>query len=904
MERAGLIERLISRLEQAGLSLTYEDLADALWLAQQIDAPPLPSPTAKPSNNIGSRHANEPKATLTARDDQRPYSLPLVAADTVVASQMTSDLDTQAGLPLSVPAAAALPNAIKLSRALKIISRRVDSQTQVELDEEATVEQVASQRIFSPVVRFEQERWLDLELVIEESSMSFVWRKTVEEFRRKVLERLGAFRNMRTWRLQADDNHELQLWPYVSGQKKSGASRFTATRPRSPKALIHPGGRKLVLLVSDCRSPLWQARPQQPQIAAQKQSSQSTIYDWLQQWSQRGPTAVVQLLPERLWAQTELGYGDAVQLSALTPGCINSNLKVEGAVGWHTEENYRPNSLSLPVVTLESEPMRQWAKVLRGQGNERSPGFWFDVNLLHQFPSETVRSVAHISSEAKVNRFFASAASPIAKKLMRLMAAAPVSLSVVHLIQEKMLKEATPVHIAEVYMSGLLHDTLQKNSDGEPIYDFESTVRDRIVQVSDPDLTIQVFNNLTEKIAEDIDEPLESFDALLSPDPAWMSASGLVAPFAAVAMQVLKSMGGAYAALAATVEQTQAIQRVRGPERTSVFFPPLQVLYFQVGALVDSELDEAVVLPQPPKTASSQVATVGVPPRPLDKIEFTVAKISRVRSGAFRRQQWVVNRHCAQADAFVELLADEVTLEMIAIPKGRFRMGSLENEAARLPNEGPQHEVKVPQFFMGRYPITQGQWRFVASLPRQKQALSLNPSAPKSDAFPVEQVSWYEAIEFCDRLSAHTKRQYRLPTEAEWEYACRANTTTPFHFGDMILTEVANYDGNYAYADGPKGEYRMDMTPVNAFGHANAFGLCDMHGNVWEWCQDHWRSDYRGAPADGSAWLTDQAGSKRVRRGGSWFYYPENCRSAFRSSLSPENRAKSVSFRVCFSGLI
>ena len=131
-------------------------------------------------------------------------------------------------------------------------------------------------------------------------------------------------------------------------------------------------------------------------------------------------------------------------------------------------------------------------------------------------------------------------------------------------------------------------------------------------------------------------------------------------------------------------------------------------------------------------------------------------------------------------------------------------------------------------------------------------------------------MSWYEAVEFCNRLTLHTDRAYRLPTEAEWEYACRAGTVTPFCFGDMILTEVANYNGNYTYADGPKGKNRGKPTSVDEFDVANTFGLSDMHGNVWEWCQDHWHENYEGAPTDGSAWPTDNKEANRLVRGGSW----------------------------------
>jgi formylglycine-generating enzyme required for sulfatase activity len=257
----------------------------------------------------------------------------------------------------------------------------------------------------------------------------------------------------------------------------------------------------------------------------------------------------------------------------------------------------------------------------------------------------------------------------------------------------------------------------------------------------------------------------------------------------------------------------------------------------------------------------------------------------------------VIRRERKQARYFVEKLG-EIGLDMILIPGGTFVMGSPEDEPERSNYEGSLHQVTVPQFFMGRYPITQAQWQFVAGLPEVAQALQPNPSNFEGANRPVEQVSWHDAVEFCDRLSVHTSRTYRLPSEAEWEYACRAGTTTPFYFGKTLTPELANYDGNSTYNDGPKGEYREATTPVDQFGIANGFGLCDMHGNVYEWCQDHWHDNYEGAPPDGSAWLTDDAGSARVRRGGSWGNDPRYCRSAYRVYLYPGDAYNVIGFRV------
>jgi formylglycine-generating enzyme required for sulfatase activity len=265
-------------------------------------------------------------------------------------------------------------------------------------------------------------------------------------------------------------------------------------------------------------------------------------------------------------------------------------------------------------------------------------------------------------------------------------------------------------------------------------------------------------------------------------------------------------------------------------------------------------------------------------------------------------------RKQTQSQYYDDPLAQGVLpLRMMLIPGGTFLMGSPEEELERDDFEGPQHEVTVTQFSMAKYPVTQAQWRAVAAMPQVKNELNPNPSNFKGDLRPVEQVSWNDAVEFCHRITVHTNRQYRLPTEAEWEYACRAGTTTPFHFGETLSTEYANYAGSDegfgVYGSGSRGEYREETTLVDHFDVANAYGLCDMHGNVWEWCQDHWHNSYEGAPDDGSAWLIEAESDGRLIRGGAWGSLPRYCRSADRNYITPDSRNDLLGFRVVSSAL-
>ena len=267
----------------------------------------------------------------------------------------------------------------------------------------------------------------------------------------------------------------------------------------------------------------------------------------------------------------------------------------------------------------------------------------------------------------------------------------------------------------------------------------------------------------------------------------------------------------------------------------------------------------------------------------LEQIEVVTVN----KFGKIIQQQQRIARY------FIEDLGNGVKLEMAAIPGGTFMMGSPKNEGG-WDSESPQHQVSVPSFFMGKYQLTQAQYQAI---------IGTNPSRFKGSNRPVESVNWNDAVAFCEKLSQKIGRTYRLPSEAEWEYACRAGTATPFHFGETITTDLANYNGNYTYGGGIKGICREETTEVGSFGVANNFGLYDMHGNVWEWCQDSWHSSYKGAPTDGSAWLdTEENTNFKLLRGGSWYSGPVSCRSAYRGNDVLDYVSYGIGFRVVCSG--
>jgi formylglycine-generating enzyme required for sulfatase activity len=238
------------------------------------------------------------------------------------------------------------------------------------------------------------------------------------------------------------------------------------------------------------------------------------------------------------------------------------------------------------------------------------------------------------------------------------------------------------------------------------------------------------------------------------------------------------------------------------------------------------------------------------------------------------------------------LLPGGVPIIFAYCPPGSFLMGSDHPEAAKFPDERPVHRVTLAKgFYAGIYPVTQAQWRAV---------MRTNPSEFVGDDRPVECVSWEDARAWCVMASELTARLIRLPMEAEWEYACRAGTTTEFHFGDMISDELVNYNASSTWNGSPQTSWRGETTTVGAFA-PNSWGLFDCHGNVWEWCQDWFDKEHRGTnPA--ADWLGPDANQMdHVYRGGSWCSRPINCRSAFRGRGEAGNSGIHLGFRVVFT---
>ncbi|NEP35179.1 formylglycine-generating enzyme family protein [Moorena sp. SIO3B2] len=843
-----MVGKAIAILEQAGFDLTAREIAEILWLAIHLDEPiqeseesqqPLPQQQSQSStvSQDQSQQSQQPSQASTVSQDQSQQprnQTPDIQTDTqesplpevtkpgadvyLPSSKPNKTKESREAIPIKVPAAVALRNSLALGRALRPLMRKVPSAIETILDQEATVYQIAESKIWLPVLKPASERWLELALVVEKTSSTAVWKQTIIELQ-NLVKHHGAFRDVRTWELRITET-KVNLFPQTS------TGCYSST-PHPPQVLIDPKKQRLILLVSDCISVAWRRQ---------------LIHPVLELWGRNGLLTILQLLPERLWERTALGSETPVQLHSLSPGVVNSQFIVkpwdEDDIGLLSEVG---NSVNVPVVTLEPYPLLVWSQVIAGQGNVSTVGFNFNVSenpqpqrrALDRKPSQP-----QLEAPVLVSRFRATA-SPMARRLAGLMAAAPVSLPVVQLIQQTLLPKSTQIHVAEVFMSGLLQSITPIDQDSNPDYieyEFKPGIRELLVDSVPISKTISVIDKVSEFIAKKLGLSVKEFEArLLTPATTsndWLDQK--IRPFAHLKAQVLGRLGGEYARLA-------------------------------------EELASA---------------------RKKDFKQFSFEVVTVNRRGE------IIKPENKQADYFTQDLRNGVDLEMVYIPAGRFLMGSPESERYSHDRERPQHQVTIQPFFLGKYPVTQTQWRAVAKLPKIKRDLDPDPSRFKGDNRPVEKVSWDDAVEFCDRLSYYTGTEYRLPSEAEWEYACRAGTTTPFHYRETITSKLANYNASYTYAEEAKGEYRGETTEVGDF-PPNGFGLYDMHGNVLEWCADPTHDNYEGAPKDGSIWTKNNRNDYHSVRGCSWNDLPWYCRSASRLSYGPRDLIYGlVGFRV------
>ncbi len=745
-----------------------------------------------------------------------------------------------------------------------------------------------------------------------------IWRRTIQELNR-FFKHYGFFRDVRLWGLidktafnkkssSASTTRPVTETSVLSAEapeappeiclRANPFSRFHAQDLRRPESLIDPNGRRLILIVTDCVDPLWQT----PQLLST-----------LKLWSDKGPTTILQMMPEWLWLRTNLRQATQVNFQSPAAGSANQALEVVlASTAYYRRSKAEKNAdIKIPIITLESDRVYLWTRMLTAQGAHCAPGAIFNPRAQRMTAAVQQRQrqkTLSSSTGAFKAQTFRGGASPVARRLASLLAASPtITLPVVRMVQEMLLPQSKEIHVAEVLLGGILHPKQSPSLDTHPDdvqYQFvDPEIRAALLAEAPVSDTTAV---LSRYIEEYFDKSL--YDFILELRQLIRAEGGNeneLKPIATIAAEVLQYRGSEYADFIREVNdrfgQSSGSDGGQQPPHDFPEFEPFDFIDAQLG----DEDEPQALFPPPLQAEDFTIITFEAQPGPEPELEpftFIVATVRRRQGQQQQRQttEWEILRESREAYRFLEPLPGIPPLEMVAISGGTFLMGSPENEPDRSNRESPQHEVTVVPFFMGAYPITQRQWRVVAEFPQVERELEPDPSRFKRLNRPVERVSWYDAVEFCARLSDFTGHQYRLPSEAEWEYACRGGTTTPFHFGETISSELANYNANSAYNGGPIGEYQEKTTSIDYFGIANSFGLTDMHGNVREWCQDHWHKDYMNAPTDGGAWLTIDDDSERVLRGGGWSFEPDKCRSASRGSHKGVLRSN-IGLRVVFS---
>ena len=529
-----MIESLISALGLE-LGLTSKEIADVVWLALQmneVDRPPNLVPDRR--EKVQQKSQPQPSAERQEGSESKP-SEPQAG---LYAPNYQDSASMAGALALKVPDARSMREPLSLARALKPLLRKVMTGYRMVLDETATVERIAEEGVWLPVLQPLLEPWLELALVVDESVSMQIWRRTIVELQR-FMEHYGVFRDVRVWGLLTDEQGQVQIRP---GMGKAAMRQGL----RRPSELIDPSGRRLILVVTDCVSPLWR---------------DGTIQPALKLWAASGPMAIVQMLPEWLWARTGLGLASTVQFQSMAAGLANQQLRVRDLSPWDDVDV--ETGIKVPVVTLEPERFGAWAEMMTGKGGAWATGVVFEsAAIAVDLPlpqDEALDGVQRVQQ-------FRVTASPMARQLSGLLASAPViSLPIVRIIQERLLKDSRQVHVAEVFLGGLLKPlveiTPETNVDSVQ-YEFLDGVRDVLLESMRTSETISVLNEVSQFVAERLGLSIDAFMAVLK-EPQQLGNQelvGIARPFAIVSVQILKKLGSEYLIFARMIEKAYLVE--------------------------------------------------------------------------------------------------------------------------------------------------------------------------------------------------------------------------------------------------------------------------------------------------------------------------------------------------------
>jgi len=543
-----MISNLLNVLHDIGLEMNAKEVAEVLWLASHIEQSiQLEKPTqlddrALPrEDNASSNPSLSDWKALSEQNNSKltppPISTQLPASSIHLPQEGFEGGDNgQRGLQFRSPAASALPGALDIARALRPLMRRVPSNTRRHLDENATAKQIAEAGLWLPVLRPVMERWLEVAVVVDEGASMIIWKRTILELR-SLLEHQGAFRDIRIWGLVTDANNgniQIHVGTDLTQDKR---------QLRNPRELLDSNGRRLIIVVSDCVSSAWH---------------NGSISFLLNIWGSTNPVVIAQVLPQRLWVRTSLGTATHTRLRSLFPGTPNKRLAIFSSNSWTQEQH--TVGIPMPVVTLEAKSLSGWARMLTCKDDAAVTGYIFETKTV----LESMKSIEDsepsdilLTSEERLYHF-RTTASPLAQKLAQLLAAAPISLPIIRLIQQIMLPESRQVHIAEVFLGGLLEEIPSDKQILDPDdvqYEFVDGVRDLLLNSTSASDAMQVLKEVSDFIGEQIGRTYD-FRAVLggSTNTGDMRIDEQSRPFAAITIKVLHRLGGKYAVLADRLE--------------------------------------------------------------------------------------------------------------------------------------------------------------------------------------------------------------------------------------------------------------------------------------------------------------------------------------------------------------
>ncbi|WDD36284.1 SAV_2336 N-terminal domain-related protein (plasmid) [Nostoc sp. UHCC 0926] len=531
-----MIDQLITALSKE-VEMSAEEIADTIWLALQMQefqaesvsfGFPLKKEDERAINEQESQpnQGTSPKTSELEETPTQPPEEQKAGIYPRTQQQTSKSLD----LSFKVPDAPSLREPLTLARALKPLMRRIPSGRELVLDEAATIQRIADEGLWIPVLKPTVEPWLDLELVVDEAISMQIWRHTIRELER-LLKNYGIFRDVRVWGLITDENEQVQI------RRGIGATAKNQT-PRSPKELIDPSGRRLVLVVSDCVSSVWR---------------NGGVTPVLELWAKQGSMAIVQMLPKWLWKRTALGRASEVRLRGLTPGVSNQKLIAKEVSLWDELEEER--GVKVPVFTLEADKVVTWAQMVSGKGSIWTLGYVFKLDATPVQKESELFNLAYgdLSAEQRVQAFRVTA-SPMARKLAGLLASAPViSLPIVRLIREALLKDSQQFHVAEVFLGGLLKPLSEINIDTNPDYvqyDFMDGVRELLVDSVPSMYVLNVVDEVSKYVAKKVGLSLGDFAAVLRSPQQDSGNTGGIDYFATITAQVLRRLGGEYLKIA------------------------------------------------------------------------------------------------------------------------------------------------------------------------------------------------------------------------------------------------------------------------------------------------------------------------------------------------------------------